>query len=152
MSHKIEHVFHDIPVIENSKLLFENFSSSKEEHCIIAQQLLDFYLSQCNDNLFIIELDNILKENYLHAIHLLLLSFTYIVITKDDESFGQFIRRFIYESRHDSKEVFLLKKFFITNFDSAEEYYIGQINSHYHIKQRTTALLSQYIQFFSYYL
>lgn len=155
MSDKIEHVFDDIPVVENSKQIFENLSSSKEEHIILAHNLLNFYLSQDNENSQLASIsynfDTNLKDDYLNAIHLLLVAFTYIVISKDEDAFGQFVRRFIYESKNDSKEVFLLKRFFITNFDSTEEYHIGTITSHQNIKKRTDILLLKYIQFFHYY-
>lgn len=154
MSNNIEHTFNDIPIIENSKQIFENISSSKDEQFILAHELLNFYLLQYNENKISYSFSDLsiqLKEDFLNAIHLLLVSFTYIVISKDEEAFGQFVRRFIYESKNDSKEVFLLKKFFITNFDSTEEYYIGTITSHKKIKKRTDILLLKYIQFFHYY-
>ncbi len=149
MDNHIESMFHDLPFHENSKTLFEKLLFSKEERHIIAQHLLDFYLKEHKD----ISFDNLeSRDNFLNAIHLLLASFAYIVVVKEEEYFQQFCRRFIFESREDSQYIFNLKKFFISNFDPTEEYYVQYINSYQDIKKRTDALLLKYIQFFHYYL
>lgn len=149
MNTQIETMFHDIPIHENSKNLFENLLSTKEERTIIAQQLLDFYLNEHSLNF---NLNSSLKENYLNSIHLLLISFAYIIVIKDDDFFKQFCRRFLFESREDSQEIFMLKKFFLSNFDSREEYHMQSLFAHQDIKKRTDILLLKYIQFFHYYL
>lgn len=149
MDYNIDTMFHDIPLHENSKILLDKLLSTKEERSIIALQLLDFYLQEHSLHF---NLNDILKNDYLEAIHLLLVAFSSIIVIKEDEAFKQFCRRFIFESKKDSKEVFELKKFFLSNFDSREEYYIQALTSHSDIKKRTDILLEKYIQFFHYYL
>lgn len=149
MNYDLDIMFHDIPVHDNAKILLEKLLSTKEERSVIADQLLDFYLDEHNLNFNLLDS---LKQDYLEAIHLLLVAFAYIIVIKEDEAFKQFCRRFIFESKQDSKEVFYLKKFFLTNFDSREEYYIQAFTSHSHIQKRTDILLEKYIQFFHYYL
>lgn len=149
MGHNIDTMFHDIPIHDTAKLLLDKLLSTKEERSFIAQQLLDFYLKEHNLD---VDLHNRLKKDYLNAIHLLLVAFSFIIVIKDEEVFQQFCRRFIFESKQDSQEVFYLKKFFLSNFDSSEEYYIQALSSHSDIKKRTDILLEKYIQFFHYYL
>lgn len=144
MSQDITQFFHDIPVHENSKNLFENLLSTREDRFIVSQKLLDFYLKEQYGS--IPDLNT--QQDFLNAIQLLLVSFAYIVVVKEEEYFQQFCRRFIFESKEDSQEVFSLKKFFISNFDSREEYHVQYINSHQDIKKRTDILLLKYIQFF----
>ena len=144
MSQDIAHFFHDIPVHENSKNLFEKLLSTREDRIIVSKKLLDFYLTEQYGSVP----DFNTQQDFLNAIQLLLVSFAYIVVVKEEEYFQQFCRRFIFESKEDSQEVFSLKKFFISHFDSTEEYHIQYINSHQDIKKRTDTLLLKYIQFF----
>lgn len=149
MNNHIDTLFHDIPIHENSKDLFEKLLSTKEERAMIAQKLFDFYLTEhsltTSDN-------HLINQEYLNAIHLLLISFAHLIVIQDDSAFNQFCRRFILESRKDSKDIFLLKKFFLSNFDSREEYHIQSILPHRDIKKRTDILLLKYVQFFHHYL
>ena len=149
MNNDRESIFHDIPIHDSSKNLFEKLLSTKEERSIIAQNLLNFYIKEHSLDF---NLTQSLKDSYLNSIHLLLICFAYIIVIKEEEAFKQLCRRFIFESREDTKENFLMKKFFLTNFDSTEEYHIQSISSHQEIKKRTDILLQKYIQFFHYYL
>lgn len=149
MCYNINTMFHDIPIHDTAKLLLDKLLSTKEERSFIAQQLLDFYLKEHSLD---VHLQNSLQKDYLHAIHLLLVAFSFIIVIKDEKVFKQFCRRFIFESKQDSQEVFYLKKFFLSNFDSREEFYIQALSSHSDIKKRTDILLEKYIQFLHYYL
>lgn len=149
MNSELDIIFHDIPLHDNAKILLDKLLSTKEDRSVIANQLLNFYLELHSLNF---NLQHSVQQDYLEAIHLLLISFAYIIVIKEDEAFKQFCRRFIFESKQDSQAVFELKKFFLSNFDSREEYYIQALTSHSDIKKRTDILLEKYIQFFHYYL
>ena len=117
--------------MENSQAFFDSLLSSKEDREHIIKDLFDFYCK--NHSIDLHDLSQ--TQIYLDSIHLLLISFTYIVITKDNNGFLQFVRRFIFESKNDNKDIVKMKIFFFLNFNSREEYYIQSFNSHYEIKK-----------------
>ena len=147
MDYSLEKLFHDVPIIENTNSFFNNLLQSPEDRQIIINQLLNFYISEKN-----IDLPSHDLTNYHKAIDLLLITFSYLILLNNDSSFDKIIRRFIFESKNDTKEIFEIKMFFLSNFDSREEYSIQNITPHQIIHERLNTLLSKYIDFFKIYL
>lgn len=147
MDYSLEKLFHDIPIIESTNSFFNTLLQSREDRILIINQLLQFYSSE--QNIIIPDID---KNLYEKSIDLLLITFSYLILLKDNDSFDKVIRRFIFESKNDNQDLFQLKIFFLSNFDSREEYFVQNITSHEIIQHRINILLSKYVDFFKIYL